>query len=415
MSQGELDATPDPPVVLFLPGLSTQPRNSALRVAELLRRELSRGPGSFTVQGLDGPQGADGIVTDGRRIADQSGAAVLDVYAVDYRSRLRRTVADSPGLMGIVRSLWSQLWYFWRMFLRFFLAGRRAKGKGAKWQLVVGAVAVCLQLAVLVLTVLAVLAALGVYDLPHASPTFTDALAIGLTAMTTWAVTRLGPSLRQMAGQVQLLLDYVEDMRYAQGVNSALGDALDVLLEAEPGRRVHVFGYSLGSLAAYDYLYPRESGLVGQLDPRHRDAVRTLLTVGCPIDFVRFFVPEYETGRIARVPGLRWVNVFIPADLLGSNVRDGDDNHAADDEQSAGEQSAGEQATDEQGEIGVFRPTRSYRYTDEELGFGSVLSHRGFLSHAGYWDGPADGHCLGVVLDVLGLRDAPTVATPQPI
>jgi hypothetical protein len=262
--------------------------------------------------------------------------------------------------------------------------------------LFVGFLAVCAQLAVLALTVLAVLAALGVYDLPTASATVTDALALGLIGVTTWAVTRFGPSLRRMAGQVQQLLDYVEDLRYAQGINSALGDALDVVLEAAEGRRVHVLGYSLGSLAAYDYLFPRESGLNGQLDPRHGEAVRTLVTIGCPLDFVRFFVPEYERGRVARVGGLTWVNVFIAADLLGSNFQERDDYSEV---VSAKE--------------GLFRPTVPHRYTDEKLGFKSVLSQRGFLSHSGYWDGPTDGHCFGVVLDTLGLRAWPTVEALQ--
>lgn len=90
-------------------------------------------------------------------------------------------------------------------------------------------------------------------------------------------------------------------------------DLLEHVAETNAGR-VDVVGYSMGSLVALDALFP----WIGT--PAKRCAlVRTLTTIGCPFDFVRAFWPAYFEGRAAGATGLRWVNVYSPLDLLGSN------------------------------------------------------------------------------------------------
>ena len=50
-------------------------------------------------------------------------------------------------------------------------------------------------------------------------------------------------------------------------------------------------------------------------------------TVGCPADFLRLLYPDHFKDRLSRLPdGRPWTNVYIPADVLGSNFRlDGND------------------------------------------------------------------------------------------
>jgi hypothetical protein len=92
-------------------------------------------------------------------------------------------------------------------------------------------------------------------------------------------------------------------------------DLLEHVAEENAGP-IDVVGYSMGSLVAIDALFPWR-GL-----PRGRGGrVRALTTIGCPFDFVRAFWPDYFEGREAGV-GTRWINVYSPVDLLGSNFCD---------------------------------------------------------------------------------------------
>jgi hypothetical protein len=52
-------------------------------------------------------------------------------------------------------------------------------------------------------------------------------------------------------------------------------------------------------------------------------SVHTLVTIGCPFDFVRTFWSDYfdeSRDYTDKVP-LRWLNVYSPVDVLGSNFR----------------------------------------------------------------------------------------------
>ena len=42
-----------PPILLFLPGGATQPWNTTARLAEIFRRDLTRGPGRYAVQAAE--------------------------------------------------------------------------------------------------------------------------------------------------------------------------------------------------------------------------------------------------------------------------------------------------------------------------------------------------------------------------
>jgi hypothetical protein len=93
---------------------------------------------------------------------------------------------------------------------------------------------------------------------------------------------------------------------------------LEHVLESSPSR-VDVVAYSLGSLVALDSLYPPQGC------PNTRVGnVSTLTTIGCPFDFVRTFWDEYFDGRTASAPNLKWLNVYSPVDLLGSNFANDD-------------------------------------------------------------------------------------------
>jgi len=382
-----------PPVILFLPGLSTLGHNTTVRLADVMCANLTRGPGTFAVRSLDTSAGA---LSDGRRIVEADEASVLDLYTVQFRQALPKPAVEvqRPGVLAQLRLMVTQTLYFLRALWLLLKAIRRpAKTPVAKWQLLIGVAAVLSLFASILVTVVAILTVFGVIEAPRLSEDLVDVLALGSTAATTWLITKAAPMVRKAAAMVQQLLDYAEHDQNTATVTNCLGDALDAVLEDDPGREVYVLGYSLGALVAVDYLSPRRSQL-GSLDDRHARAIKGLVTIGCPIDFIRLYFPAYMLGRDTRVTDLPWVNIYIAADVLGSNM--GDDGDV--------EQPTGQSVVS----VGDLRPAMSYRYTNEKLGFLNIWGQRGFLSHGEYWSVPGSGNCLELVTGIaLGTVSVP--------
>lgn len=391
-------ATPGtlPPAVLYLPSLAQSPANSASRIAELIAIKATKREGRYTAEEVRSPSVC---LTDGRRLVRDGSAPVLDIYTVDYRPLLKLPGVAGTGVGAALQRLAFTLVYFIRSLALVLSARRRAKSPIAKWQLIIGFGAVILLLLSVVFTALAVLAALGLWDEPVVSGNVADAIALGATAFTTWVFFNVRPAVRRAATLIEQLLDYAEDERHAAGVTGILDSALDELLEVDPDRKVHLLGYSLGALVAMDFLFPRKS-LLQPLDERHARAIQTLVTIGCPVDFIRLYMPRYTQERDARAPDVCWTNVYIPADVFGSNLVDGDDYAEAADAgagASGQEVKSGRQPLLQEILIAGQRPC-SERYTSERLTFRNIWGRRGFLSHGGYWDEPERENCLHLVM-----------------
>ena len=374
-----------PPVVLYLPSISEKQENTSTRIADIIADELTKGPGTFSVSSLDHKSEA---LTDGRRILNAQGTPVVDFHTVAYRDRLPKvkTDADTTGAAALVKLLLRQIWYFVRALALFVGAGKRAKSPMAKLQLVYGFGAVLVLVLGIALTVVAILVAVGVIDAADVNSTWADIVAIGLTAVVTWALAKSAPTIRRAGVLVHQLLDYAQDSRQAVTVVNSLGEAMDGALEEHTDREVYLLGYSLGSLVAIDYLCPRKSQLQ-YIDRRENAAVRGLITIGSPLDFVRLYISDYIDGRVSRVDNLRWINVFIPADVLGSNMVDGDD--------------AAIPTAETVVRTGGIAPTETVPYTNETLTWKGIFQRRGFFSHGGYWGLPKEGNCLNVVITTV--------------
>ena len=176
-------------------------------------------------------------------------------------------------------------------------------------------------------------------------------------------------------------MSYVDnDDRHSDTVTLTVDLALDGLRDTGWTGPVHLLGYSFGSLVLFDAMFPRATS--------HRSgdpvaSVRSLTTIGCPLDAVRLFRPRYADTRAARAAGTPWRNVFIATDVFGSNLRNGDDVQG------------GSQTSIDIIDVDPI----SIRYLDERLSWGTVLRLRGFRSHAGYWGGPDEGSCFDGLVD----------------
>lgn len=102
-----------------------------------------------------------------------------------------------------------------------------------------------------------------------------------------------------------------------------LGDVLNFIdeqaVDGPEYEQVHVVAYSFGSVVAIDSLFPHEGAVSRQFE-----RVQTLVTIGCPYDFVRTYWPKYFQNRyaVAAAARPRWINIFSPIDVLGSNFID---------------------------------------------------------------------------------------------
>lgn len=125
----------------------------------------------------------------------------------------------------------------------------------------------------------------------------------------------LGEQRNSIIGRVELLID---EVLRKSGNELKKG-------EGSPYRNIYIFAYSFGSIVALDALFP-----AGKKPGRAFQSVHTLVTIGCPFDFVRTFWSDYfgeSRDYTDKVP-LRWLNVYSPVDVLGSNFRN--DPHAGD-------------------------------------------------------------------------------------
>ena len=124
-----------------------------------------------------------------------------------------------------------------------------------------------------------------------------------------------------LKGLVQMFLSFCRYLDGGLGRSACTGkfnDLLEHILEQAPSR-VDIISYSMGSLIALDALFPDKDS------PNPRTSrVTTMTTIGCPFDLVRTFWPDYFADRATSNRPPRWVNVFSPVDLLGSNFANED-------------------------------------------------------------------------------------------
>lgn len=370
------------PVLIYVPGLGSD--NTADLVAESLRKSLDN-QRAGTYQAVDGVGiSAPAGLTVSKTILDDAGAPVLQMFEFDYSSTLSPKASNAaPAVVpGAVRATASLARAVAMMVPAW---GRPAKSFKTKAQLSLGLVACALLALFALVALVALLAALGL-DLPGPI----DGLlgedpadwklgipAVGL--VIGWPVLR--KSLLSLAAVVQDCMRFVDnDDVVADTISENLDAALDGLAPSGWGGPAHLLGYSFGSLVLFETLFPRTTAM-RDYEPTH--TIRSLVTVGCPLDIVRLFRPDYLTGRQARVD-VTWTNVFNEADLFASNLMDEDDKSEGQGVLQVGDQ--------------VLATATSWQYTSEKLHLGRLLTT--FRSHSGYW-GEKRASCLNDVVPIL--------------
>lgn len=375
-----------PDLLIYVPALPRFPANTGEVVADVVAATLDiQRDGHY--RAATSRATAPRALRVAKSVLGPDDKPVLDVLELDYRERMVQANATSAGAGAMPGAIASFGWSL-RALLKLVAASRRkAKSKRAKLQLLLGVGAT----AALVLVTLGALAAQagllqwlpqGIKDLgtAEAEPAGVAGGAAGAYAAFWFAFRK---KLRVVADHMRETMRYLHGDRHHDTVTRTLDEAIDGLLDSGWKGRIHVLGYSFGSLVAIDALLP--PGTVPERADRIAATVETLTTVGCPADAVTLFYPDYVQGRASRKPALTWRNVFIPADVFGSNFAEKNDERPATAEQVL-EQFAG-----------VVPICCSY--TTEKMSLLNILGAKGFRMHGGYWGAPTEDSCFTLLVD----------------
>jgi hypothetical protein len=311
------------PFLLYIPGFSTSAHNTAMRIAELIAFNASD-QRSGTYLATEKPASMDFGGLSGATIHQEPSQPVLNVVEVPYRHELN--IGDGSSTSGF-KGFFNFARYALLATIRLKGAWRRgAKSSEAKRQLLYGLLLVLSLYVSVILIGLALLVAWKPSLFPSWLASDRDVVQWSLTAGGVslagffWWVR---PRLLQAGRHVRDLMAYVENDRHRREVSATVGRAVDKLLEVEAnvGAPIHVLAYSFGSIVILDALCPPET-----VERHERLAlVQSLVTVGCPVDIVRLYYPDYFDQRLHPRLEIPWCNLFIPADVLGSNLLDNDD------------------------------------------------------------------------------------------
>ena len=384
--------------LVYVPGLEgTGPAQSADVIARKMVAALERAsPPSVsfgTREGKDEEYGQEAPKAKTRVrtiVRNEEGVEtpLLDVYDIEYGPQLRSRFEGRILLLQIVQLLWTLVASVPRHVIAL---GRKSKSAGHKLQMIwVSAILVILASYTGVLLYGLWLGATSLTSAGQGPPAASAAGSApagmpaegGLDAAVVKAILilgGLGALSRQSAKELlrKIAVEYVCALSYLRAGErrAALSGQLLALLDhvgerRPPHERVHVLSYSFGSVVALDALFD-ENPPAARLE-----RFGTLVTVGCPFDLIRSYWPRYFADRRARVPEeAKWINVYAPNDVLGSNFRD--------------------DARDEAATAGISTGSGAGRIVPENVvhrrvgsGAGAVeaLLLGGFRAHRTYWD-----------------------------
>jgi hypothetical protein len=320
--------------IILVPGLGVAPHLTSAHIADVLAHELDRAAATASARFVTRPgapsslsspvspsspsDGQVDVVRTVLRVDDGVAVPVADLYTVDHTAAFR---GDQAPVHPVARVLVLGLTVLAGIAIWCGAVLRRRprpKSLAQMLQLLLGLGVLLLMGVYLLLAVIAVVQLVvatgsgGDHEItwPQTIVVVTSVLAVLLPG----ARDRLAVTAEQ----------FLRMMRYIwlSGPKSTLRGELLAVLERIAERpdieRIHVLGFSFGSLVALDTVFPSSRA------PAPRVArIGTLVTVGCPFELVRMLHPAYAEGRFAPDGGdLRWVNVYEPIDILGSSFSD---------------------------------------------------------------------------------------------
>jgi pimeloyl-ACP methyl ester carboxylesterase len=405
--------------IIWIPGLEATPNTAVDAIARRLAVALDRTSETVTAklkvtdrieQVERRPAGSFRRVTVLRQNGERE-EAVVDIYELNYAETLTRPHVQSPALVR-----WLQVsrlaFLLFVLMLRGFVY-RPGKTLIEKLQLLAGSVVLIGLVAYAWLLLAALVAAFeklsgtsyisdyaGVlieqlFGLVNLSPPSADivgkivAALLVITVGVGSGIPAIKSWIDRVGAETVSALAYLRVGNQRNAIVGRLAELIEHIGEEEPHyRRIDIIGNSFGTLVALDALFPH-----GRLPDTRFKLVCGLVTIGCPFDAVRTFVPEYVEGRYAAVD-IR-LNVYSPIDVLGSDFVEDPEAGVEGIVVSTDES---ERKRNQVPENIVFRRGQA----EENLKFWDVLILLGFRAHAGYWSDIEEGERTAFV-DIVPL------------
>jgi hypothetical protein len=122
---------------------------------------------------------------------------------------------------------------------------------------------------------------------------------------------------KQSAITYTSVVDYLSLGRHRNTIKGQLTNLIEYIAEKQEYDNIHLIAYSFGSIVAIDTIFP-----INNMPTQRVNLLKTFVTIGCPFDMIRLLWQDYFTNRqgITNIPQ-RWLNIYSPIDILGSNFR----------------------------------------------------------------------------------------------
>ena len=391
--------------IIYIPGLfrlstDQNPETVGHRIAAAINYKCRTTTANFTMQIGQPEEYAPGRKAEVVSVlrsdpGSEEKQPIADIYSFDYRGTL---VGDRDSRPPIVQAL-SIAWLLVRNSGRLLASFRRSsKTLHEKLHVLYAAFGFVLiaiyMMFLIVATVTAARDALRAYNPSRVAPSsdkssLATAPADGgrvpskssrVMQLAVLVITALGlfnkadakEALNRVAIEASAATRYISDRARYGPVAGELADLVDRIITrgaelGEPYKRVHVVSYSFGTLVAMDALFP--SGPTAAAFQH----VSSLVTIGCPFDFIRTYWSTYFDNRQCAISGdFGWFNLFARPDVLASDFVDTDG-------RQQGMTTAQGTITPTSAPFGPL-PTLAQLSTIERLHF------VGFVAHGRYWE-----------------------------
>ena len=449
--------------LVFIPGMNRSWGEHSLRdVADDIVNSLQRNSEgvefavtpaeTFAYGSSESPRSAR-VVTIGRvsvAQADQPTTPVLDMYEYAYIRDLSAGLENRPILVRALFVLWALIRGLLQL-VPMLTSRRKGKTTSERLEILYGSVVLLLYTLLLVILFIAIVqftfeafasaaASLGGQAGPASEPTQAAAVSAqqastGVATFFQSTIARLSRFVALVGAVIWMLLppkaqikqaitDAATDLlavdyylRAGVGGPRLAGDLLgllDAVREPHRGyRRVDLVSYSFGSVVALNTLFPyRQPPQAGS--PVER--LSTLVTIGCPFDFIRLILPSYFENRFGRTDMLKggWLNVYTPNDILGSNFRNDNSVDDPDDYVLPKVSSSDAPPADPSAApafVGKLKPRNAAYYpggVPQGKSFLDILVFSGFQAHSQYWDPSQSGEasCFDQIASFLYAGDS---------
>jgi hypothetical protein len=244
--------------------------------------------------------------------------------------------------------------------------------------------------------------------------------AMGNTYLYFYYYLGYGRVRPEVVGQFRTLVEKVAELTTVVKVQRADGTEVD---QAAPlYERIHVVGYSFGSVVALDSLYP-----FNQEPPGRFSVVDAFVTIACPFDVIRTYFTEYPDPPAVADPASaarpdppysyfekrdalpdapkRWLNIYSLSDVMSSNFRDDERVDVA--SRGIGLRPEGTARRQGAPQPGPLAPQQNVHfvgpYNAATTTFWDLFTLYGIRSHAGYWGqgNEIEVNCFDVIIPWL--------------